>query len=281
MDAAQKSRSHESPRESGGALTDAADWDSYYEGLDVSRLDTLSRLPSVFDTLLSGRTGSVFELGCGGSPLLARCARAGWSVSGVDFSKPSLVCLERYLTQHQLAAGNFLCGDIFQIEPNELSESVDFLVSAGFLEHFKNPAPILKKWSTVLKADGQVISAIPNLLGANARVFAHYDPVFWNQHVVFDPAAVDQMHVDAGLRIVQKAQYLGRYDIHMLIPWTKISARFPHPQLYRLFKLATYFGIGLPLSRLPLEPSRRLAPYIVGVYALSKRSFSAGPKPSA
>ncbi|MCB1624373.1 MAG: methyltransferase domain-containing protein [Pseudomonadales bacterium] len=249
-----------------GALTSVADWDPYYEGLDLDRIDSLSRGPSVFDEYLSGRTGCVFELGCGGSPLLARGARFGWQVAGVDFSAPSLACLQRYLAQQQLPAGRFILGDIFTADVASFAESADMIVSAGFLEHFENPTPILKKWSAVLRPGGLVVSAIPNLLGINAKVFAKYDVPFWRQHVAFDPAALDRMHVDAGLQIARQAAYVGRYDIHMLVPWKNIARRFPHPQLYRFFKLATYFGIGVPLSKLPLSPSKRFSPYVLGVY---------------
>lgn len=250
-----------------GALTQIEDWDPYYSGLDVARIEHMSRLPSVFDEYLDSGKGTVFELGCGGSPLLARAARGGWSVAGIDFSQPSLACLDNYLLQRDLAPGKFLLGDVFTADVAPVAESVDLLISAGFLEHFERPAPILRKWSAVLKKGGLVVSAIPNLLGVNAKVFAKYDPDFWRQHVVFDTAAMDKFHIDAGLQPVRRAAYVGAYDIHMLVPWEKIALRFKSAQLYRFFKLATYFGVGKPLSYLPLSPSRRFSPYILGVYS--------------
>jgi 2-polyprenyl-3-methyl-5-hydroxy-6-metoxy-1,4-benzoquinol methylase len=47
----------------------------------------------------------------------------------------------------------------------------DLLVSAGFLEHFQDPVPILSRWADVLKPTGFVVSAIPNLHSINARIF--------------------------------------------------------------------------------------------------------------
>jgi SAM-dependent methyltransferase len=248
-------------------LTTERDWTAYYGRLaDPEWLERESRRPTVFDTFILGRAGVMFELGCAASQLLARSASAGWLVSGIDFSAPGLDFLRAYLRRHALTHGPLIHGDVFATDTRSVRGTADCLVSVGFLEHFMQPAVLLRKWSEVLKPGGMVLSAIPNLESINAPVFERLDPVFWNQHVVYDPESMDAFHREAGLEPVRPAAYAGRYDIHMLIPWERIAALFPHPQLYRAFKLATYYGIGQPLARLPIRPGRRLSPYILGVY---------------
>jgi SAM-dependent methyltransferase len=249
------------------ALTDEADWLEYYGRLnDAGWLDRQVKRPTVFDEFIYGKRGVMFELGCAASPLLGRSALAGWTVGGIDFSAPGLNFLKAFLGRHSLAQGPLIQGDVFKADTSAVRGTVDCLVSVGFLEHFERPAPLLQKWAEVLKPDGIVVSAIPNLESVNARIFERYDPAFWKQHVVYGPQAMDAFHEEAGLVPVRRAAYKGRYDIHMLIPWEHVAAKFPHPQLYRAFKLATYFGIGQPLARLPIRPGRRLSPYILGVY---------------
>ena len=260
------------PAQQSGALTEANDWISYYTGMTSEVIAERARAPCVFDEFIHGRTGTMFELGCGGSPFLARGAEAGWTVGGIDFLAPSLQSIKKFLTDRQLKTNYFIQGDLFTANLDAAEKSADLIISAGLLEHFKDPAPLLERWSSVLKDDGLVVSAIPNLLSVNAKIFAKYDPEFYAQHVVFSPADMDAFHERAGLLPVRPAAYVGSYDIHMLIPWDKFEQQFPHPQLYRLFKLSTTFGIGKPLQMLPLAPSKTLSPSILGVYAKPQRA---------
>lgn len=250
-----------------GPLTDQRDWVAYYARLaDSQWLERQAEQRTLFDEFLCSRAGHIFELGCAASPVLARAAMFGWCAAGIDFSSSGLRYLEAFLRRHGLRVGELIDGDVFSAPVGSLRGTVDLLVSAGFLEHFTNPVAILRKWSGVLKPGGLVISAIPNLLSINAAIFKRYDPQFWQQHCVYAPAQLDEYHRAAGLEPVRPCRYVGKYDIHMLIPWERIAERFRHRQLYRAFKLATYFGVGVPLHALPIQPGPRLSPYVVGVY---------------
>ncbi len=266
-----------------GALTTRADWSDYHLGLSCDELARRANYPTIFDDLVAARApGHMFELGCGGSAVLARFAQRGWRVGGIDFSAESIAVLQGYLKRAGLDAGSrFIVGDVFDADSAPASGSADLMLSAGFLEHFADPAPILAKWSEVLKPGGLVLSAVPNLVSLNARLLERHDPKSWRQHVPFDAAQIDAMHKRAGLEIVQPAHYAGRYDIHMLIPWARIADKLAAPGLYRLIKLATFYGIGEPLRRLFKQPGRVLAPYILGVYARPSAAVRSQPIVSA
>jgi 2-polyprenyl-3-methyl-5-hydroxy-6-metoxy-1,4-benzoquinol methylase len=146
----------------------------------------------------------------------------------------------------------------------------DLLVSFGFLEHFANPGAILSKWKTILKPSGLVISVIPNLFSINGVMLRKFDQELWRQHICYSPKDMDQFHREAGLIPVQQAQYIGSYDIHMLIPWDKIKVSMNNDFLFKITKITLSYGVGKILKLLPKSNMKTLNSFVVGVYAPNK-----------
>ncbi len=248
------------------ALTNANDWADYYSGLDFARLERATKQPCRIDKWLKEKTGKIFELGCGGSSLLARSACLGWEVSGIDFNQAALAHLQSFLKSKEYRHSHLINADIFKYDCGHLSETYDILVSFGFLEHFNNPTQILKKWTKIVRPGGLVISIIPNLYSFNAGIFKKFDPDFWNMHVVFSPENFESFHISIGLTPLRSADYMGKYNIHMLIPWEKIENKIQNKWIFKIIKYAANFGIGSVLRLLPDHGMRSINPLIMGVY---------------
>jgi 2-polyprenyl-3-methyl-5-hydroxy-6-metoxy-1,4-benzoquinol methylase len=254
-------------RETDNALTRKEDWADYYIGRQFEQMERWAQHPSLIDDYLKKKKGKIFELGCGGSPVLPRCVEFGWEVGGIDFNSQALDLIRNYLSQKNCETENLICDDVFSYDCSPFENKYDLLVSLGFLEHFMAPQAIMSKWKRILKHDGLVISVIPNLFSINAHIFKRYDPEFWALHMRYSPEDMDQFHKDAGLVPLTKAQYLGGYDIHMLIPWSKIQQMFGNKYLFKITKYIAYYVAGKPLYLLSKSNIRLLKSFVMGVYA--------------
>jgi len=246
-------------------FTNPQDWNSYYGKEHLER----SNIPTYMIFILNKevwcyKPGKLFELGCGSSLYLAKSALSGWEVSGIDFNKKAIESLKNYLQNKGVKFGHLIFKDVFDYDCTLLANKYDFLVSFGFLEHFRNPENILRRWCVILKPGGRVISVIPNLMSLNAKLLKRYNFQLWRKHIIITPLQFDRMHLDAGLRIIRPAIYTGGYDLDMLIPWNKIREKYP---LF-ILKLLRYFGtfIAYYFKIFFKDNHRLINPIIYGVY---------------
>jgi hypothetical protein len=140
------------------------------------------------------------------------------------------------------------------------------LVTHGFLEHFNNPSVIISKWVNILKEGGNVISAIPNLFSINSFFLKKFDKETWNQHVFYSPQDLESIHVNAGLKVIQRANFFGKYDVHLLIPWEEIQKIITNKIIFKLIKYFSVFCIEKVLHLIPKKGLRLFNSMIVGVY---------------
>lgn len=250
------------------ALTAPEDWNSFYDSRELRK----TRIPSYVKFILdediwSNTPGKIFELGCGASPLLAKSAILGWEIAGIDFNKKAIELLRTFLTKEGLQTGILIHGNILTYDCRLLENKYDVLISSGFLEHFKSPSDVLRKWSQVLKQKGKVISFVPNLVSFNAKLLKIYDIDLYNKHIVILPHQLDRIHLDAGLSVKKSAIYTGGYDALMLIPWAKIREKI---NSLIVFKLLQYFSFHIVAKclelLLPYNNAKIWNPIIYGVY---------------
>ena len=249
-------------------LTVPQDWDEYYGVNALARLEKF-HLPNYINEIIDNEIfkktpGKIFELGCGASQLLVKISEHDWEISGIDFNKKAIESLGYYCKKNNRKHGKFICSEIFDYDCSQLAGEYDIIISSGFLEHFHNPENIIKKWKVILKPGGRIISMIPNLLSINARLLKKYDRKTWDIHVVYDAEQLDQVHVNAGMKIQKPAHYTGGYDVNMLIPWEKIKGQH---SLY-VYKLLRYIAslAGSPLNMVYKNDSILVNPLIYGVY---------------
>lgn len=251
------------------ALTTQEDWGEYYSTRKLATLEAAARKPSpipLIESYLNDRSESIFELGCGGSGVIARAAALGLNVGGIDFNAPAIEFLNEFLLANNYSSDGLLLGDVYDIDCESIAQQYDLLVSLGFLEHFKDPASLLKKWKRVINDEGLVISVIPNLFSINAYFMKKFDPEFWNQHISYLPEQVDQFHIDAGLMPLEKARYIGSYNAYVLVPWGNIENRIGSKNLFRIIKKVTKLLIQKPLNHLPSTNMKYFNSWVIGVY---------------
>src|SRR5215469_14221236 len=248
-------------------LTLPDDWASYHDHTSLAQLRAAADRPCVIDCYLrAGGTngpGNIFELGCGSSEVLARAAALGWRVGGIDFNAAALAEMREF-------GSDFVEGDALTFDPTPRAARYDLVVSFGFIEHFREPTALIRRWLTLLKPEGRMITSVPNLHCLNAWTLRTLERPFWEKHVVHTPQSLDQVHVAGGARVIVPAQLCGRYDIHWLTPWDVIQRKLPRP-LFLGLKLTGLLCLQMPLSQLP-HGTRLASTRITGVYARGSSS---------
>jgi SAM-dependent methyltransferase len=149
-------------------------WDRHIHDLDVSTQPVGSR--GFFDDLdqyhfeklhhllrlvpFDGYRGqTVLEVGCGAGVDLARFARAGAIVTGVDLA-PSAIALARANFEQQGLRGDFQVGDGERLPFAE--GSFDLVYAHGVVQYTANPRQLVDEVRRVLKPGGQAIFQVYN-----------------------------------------------------------------------------------------------------------------------
>jgi SAM-dependent methyltransferase len=130
----------------------------FFEELDDYRFEKLDYLPRLVD--FNGYAGQrILEIGCGVGTDLARFAKGGADVSGVDLSE----------TATNLATKNLevfgLNGDIRVADGGQLpfdAGSFDVVYCHGVLQYSADPAAIVREAHRLLAPDGEAIFMVYN-----------------------------------------------------------------------------------------------------------------------
>jgi len=122
---------------------------------DIWRLIDQSKLDYLRPLLPRG--GRSLEVGCGSARMSAMLAAQGYETVCLDFSDTALVSARRnYETVG--AAGVLTQGDAYHLPYRD--GSFDVVLSAGLLEHFEEPQPIVDEMVRVLRPGGIFYSDI-------------------------------------------------------------------------------------------------------------------------
>lgn len=118
----------------------------------------------VFDATLSkslpvNPQAEALELGCyPGGFMVYLHKRFGYRVSGLDFV-PGSANLAASLRAEGIAVGEVLEADVLEITP---TPRYDVVASFGFLEHFPDPALVLRRHVEWLRPGGHLVVTVPN-----------------------------------------------------------------------------------------------------------------------
>ncbi len=151
----------------GDALTTADFWnqaqsiagvcqDTWYRKLARRHFDRFTR--RVLHT--SQAAPDVLELGCAPGRMLCRLhgVRRDCRFQGIDFARDGVLATNQALRQHSVDA-LIHAGDIRFIE---LPQQFDVVASFGLIEHFQDPASILRHHARFCRPGGCVAVTIPN-----------------------------------------------------------------------------------------------------------------------
>jgi len=101
--------------------------------------------------------GRTLEVGCGSARLSCQLALACYRTFGFDYSFAALKAAQANYSLARVG-GSFVAGDAFRIPFRD--GVFDAVLSTGLLEHFEDPAPIVREMVRVLRAGGIFYSDI-------------------------------------------------------------------------------------------------------------------------
>jgi len=256
------------------SLTDQSYWDSVWSftGEHLREAPFIgagvheAHLMSLFRAHL--RPGGRFlEVGAGGSAwpahVAAQLGAEGW---GIDFSRGGLsiaaACAARDGVRARLVEGDFFDADKLP------TRSFDVVYSGGFVEHFPDAQPLMRRFAELLAPGGVVVTAVPNLDGVNGSLQRLCDRECFERHVVFTPATLDAAHALGGMRPAEPARFLGVMDLGS-VNFSRVASRLPGPALKLIW--AALSGSRRASETLAgrlgkSHGGRIFAPGIIGVY---------------
>ena len=130
----------------------------FFDDLDQYHFEKLHHLLTLvpFDGV---RGQTVLEVGCGAGVDLARFARGGAAVTGVDLA-PSAIALAKANFEQQGLAGAFEVADGEQLPLAD--NSVDLVFAHGVVQYTSNPQRLIDECRRVLKPGGRAIFQVYN-----------------------------------------------------------------------------------------------------------------------
>jgi SAM-dependent methyltransferase len=141
------------------------------------------------------RPGKLLDVGCGNGSFLALMQSAGWQVAGIEPDpKAAKLAAERLgvpIHSEQLSDAGFESG------------SFDAITLHHVIEHVHDPVGTMAECRRLLRGDGRMVIATPNLSSLAHGLFkADWRGLEPPRHVnVFSPRALVQMAEMAGLRV--------------------------------------------------------------------------------
>ncbi len=210
---------------------------------------------------MSGRGGSLIELGCAHSKWLPYFTRHfGLQVTGLDYVEQGCET-SRNMLHAAGVTGTIAHGDVFN-PPHDLIGRFDVVYSMGLVEHFESTADAISACAAFAKPDGLIVTIIPNLTGLIGVLQRILDRQVYDKHIVLGPDQLCAAHEAAGLAVLD-CRYL-------------LSANFAvvnHPairpmvlnKVIRGMLIAATLTVWLLEYVLAIPPSRLMSPYVACV----------------
>jgi SAM-dependent methyltransferase len=148
---------------------------------------------------LAGR--NILELGGGGPNyrLLALRKWAGANVTALDFSPVALEQVKQVFHLHREAV-QVIHANLLDWQPNR---TYDVVTHWGVIEHFSDPAPVLRVSQQCLTPPGSLLFSMPNMHAWASVFWRKWAPANWSTHVLHEVPAIDQACHATQLRLVE------------------------------------------------------------------------------
>ena len=156
-------------------LTEQAFWERYWENLQLPAVvDTkfsfdrclskalLNQLFNIPPPLISKGKRSVLEIGAAPGKWLSIFPQDRYSVSGVEYSEQGIKAFRENMNILGIEPLNLIHGDFFTLDP---IPTYDVVMSLGFVEHFDDPIPVIRRHVEWLRPGGALVIGVPNFTG--------------------------------------------------------------------------------------------------------------------
>lgn len=185
--------------------------------------------------------GRALDIGCGDGSFLTALARQGWDVSGTELSE-SIAATAKQRLGERVHVG--------AIEDIGFAEaSFDLVTFWHVLEHLDDPAGALTEARRLVKTDGRVVVAVPNIESWQARIFKedwlHLDVPRHRWH--FSPPSLATLADRCGFRVERVRHFSLEYGPFAILQGMATKAGLGYSLFTRLVRLAP-----LQLLREPL-----------------------------
>jgi len=141
--------------------------------------------------------GRILDLGCGSGRLLVLFLEKGWEVYGVDISKAACISTKKKVGK------NVFCGELE--DQNFPSDFFDMVILWHVIEHIPDPRKVLKEIRRILKKDGILVLALPNIESLQFKIFRKYwFPLDVPRHLYhFSPRTIKRLLELSGFDVVK------------------------------------------------------------------------------
>jgi len=140
------------------------------------------------------RPGRALDVGCGDGSFLAALAQLGWEVCGTELS-PSVAATARERLGERISTDT--------MEKTGPDSSFDLITFWHVLEHMDDPRSALNHARRLIKPDGSVIIAVPNIESFQAQMFKqdwlHLDVPRHRWH--FEPGTLTRLADRCGFEV--------------------------------------------------------------------------------
>ena len=161
----------------------------FFSQLDAYRFDKLHYLPELVD-FSAYQDKQLLEIGCGVGLDLARFARAGAKVTGIDLAQVSIDLAKTNFEQQHLDADLYVMnGEAMPFE----NETFDVVYAHGVLQYTANASRMVEEIHRVLRPGGEAILMVYNRyswLNAMSKVMSvgleHEDAPVLNKYSVWE-----------------------------------------------------------------------------------------------
>ena len=129
--------------------------DGWYTAYDhpvaLLRAENAARLPWIIEAMQKrmGNFAKVLDVGCGAGLLSNPLSLKGYDITGIDLSKESLLCAERFDSSKKV---KYLYGNATDLPFDK--GSFDVVLAMDILEHVENPKKLIQECARVLKRKG-------------------------------------------------------------------------------------------------------------------------------
>ena len=160
-------------------LTEKDDWSpDYAESDSEHRIDgieefyrTNENIRELWDRVLLPRlrdcgARTAVEIGSApGQNLIELANGLGITPFGIEYTEEGTELNRRLFARHGIGADHVLCDDFFSPALDSRLGTFDIALSFGFVEHFDDPVPVIRRQLEFCRVGGYVIIIIPDLRG--------------------------------------------------------------------------------------------------------------------